>query len=199
MSYDGIAMSDALELETPVLLMAMPQVVDPFFHMSVVLLVYHQDDGSVGFIVNRPTAVPVTAILEGLDIAWGGDENHAAHFGGPVQPQFGTVIYRSDKPLPGESHREISPGVMMTQNIKDLEILAEKPPSSLRLFLGYAGWADGQLMGEIMRNDWLTAPVNADLVFGDAEQMWRRALLSVGVDPTQLPTWTPDDGDAAAN
>lgn len=192
-------MSESLDLQTPLLLMAMPQVMDRSFHMSVVLLVYHQEDGSVGFIVNRPIAVPVTAILEGLDIQWKGDQDHAVHFGGPVQPQFGTVLYRGNQPLPGESHREIAPGVIMATHIKDLELLAESPPPSLRLYLGYAGWASGQLMGEIMRNDWLTAPVDADLVFGQADQIWRMALESVGVDPAQLPTWSPEGSDSVAN
>ena len=59
--------------------------------------------------------------------------------------------------------------------------LAETPPSDFRLFLGYAGWGSGQLMQEILRNDWLTAPVRPDLIFAsDPEQVWDDALRSVG-------------------
>ena len=198
MSYDDSRMSenDKLELEPPILLLAMPQVVDPFFHKSVVLLVHHQDEGSLGFIVNRPTNVAVGDILDGLEITWNGDREQAVHFGGPVQPQLGTVIYRSETPEATESQQIIYDGVLMTQNIKDLASMAEKPPVLLRLFLGYAGWGDGQLMREILRNDWLMAPVDTDLVFGDPpEEVWDRALRSVGVDPAQLPTWTSDGSD----
>ncbi len=191
---------ETVDLEVPVLLIAMPQVVDPFFHMSVVLLIHHQPDGSWGFIVNRPTGVPVCDILEGLDILWSGDREQKAHFGGPVQPQVGTVIYRTDSPPAEPSEQEIYPGINLTQNIHDLQHLAEDPPMALSLFLGYAGWGEGQLMQEIVRNDWMTAPVAHDLVFaGDPSDTWRRTLESVGVDPEQLPTWTPTDGDAVAN
>ena len=50
------------DLVTPVMLMAMPQVLDPFFHRSVVLLLHHEDEGSFGFIVNRPTGIKVGEI-----------------------------------------------------------------------------------------------------------------------------------------
>ena len=67
-------MSEAdADLQTPLLLLAMPQVMDPFFHKSVVLLLHHQDEGSLGFIVNRPTGVKIAEILEDLEIPWLGD------------------------------------------------------------------------------------------------------------------------------
>ena len=81
------------ELQAPLLLIAMPQILDPFFHRSVVLLVHHDAEGSLGFILNRPTAISVAEILQGMEIAWAGDEAAVAHFGGPVQPQLGTVLF----------------------------------------------------------------------------------------------------------
>ncbi len=59
------------DLVTPVMLMAMPQVLDPFFHRSVVLLLHHEDEGSFGFIVNRPTGIKVGEILKGMDVGRG--------------------------------------------------------------------------------------------------------------------------------
>src|SRR4029453_13892232 len=81
------------DLSTPVLLMAMPQVLDPFFHRSVVLLLHHEDEGSFGLIVNRPTGIKVSEILQGMDVGWRGREEAVAYFGGPVQPQLGTVLF----------------------------------------------------------------------------------------------------------
>jgi hypothetical protein len=70
----------------------------------------------------------------------------------------------------------------------------------IRLFLGYAGWGEGQLLEEILRNDWLVAPVAADLVFAASpEQAWAEALRSLGVDPETLPSWTPTGGGDDAN
>lgn len=195
-----MAVSDS-ELTTPLLLMAMPQVLDPFFHKSVVLLLHHEAEGSFGFIVNRPTGIRISEILKGMDVGWHGSAEDVAFFGGPVQPQLGTVLFTPEAPLSNEGDEddetasEVIPGVALTQHIGDLSRLAEAPPDHFRLFLGYAGWGEGQLIEEILRNDWLTAPVSSDLLFApDPEKVWDEALRSVGVDPAILPSWTPQAG-----
>ncbi len=193
-------MSDSAPFETPILLLAMPQVMDPFFHKSVVLLLHHQDEGSLGFIVNRPTGVKISEILEDLEIPWLGDEATPAFFGGPVEPQLGTLLFEDDEAAPSKFHNVVSPGIVWTQHASELENLAGEPPSSFRLLLGYAGWGEGQLVEEILRNDWLTAPVRKELIFNEEpEEVWRLALESVGIDPAQLPAWTTDGRDVSAN
>ncbi len=186
-------------LEPPILLLAMPQVLDPFFHKSVILLIHHEEAGSLGFIVNRPTKIKVGEVLRGLEIEWRGQDNQLAHFGGPVQPQLGTVIYGFDGVASGtDKGAEILPGVAMTQHLTELQGLADAPPGALRLILGHAGWGDGQLLKEIRRNDWLTAPPRPDLIFADdPDAAWEHALASVGIDPATLPAWTlsEEDGD----
>jgi len=180
------------DLSTPVLLMAMPQVLDPFFHRSVVLLLHHEDEGSFGFILNRPTGIKVSEILKGMDVGWSGREEAVAYFGGPVQPNLGTVLFAPLVPDggPEDTATEVLPGVALTQHIGDLSRLAEAPPDQFRLILGYAGWGEGQLMEEILRNDWLTAPASSELIFApDPEQIWGAALRSVGIDPAVLPSW----------
>lgn len=187
------------DLVAPVLLVAMPQVHDPSFHRSVVLLVHHEDEGSYGFIVNRTTEHRIQEILQGLDVGWRGDVEMMAHFGGPVQQHLGTVLF-SPGPVETEAAMEVHPGIALTQHIGDLARLAETPPEQFRLFLGYAGWEAGQLIEEILRNDWLTAPVHTDLVFAvDPGQAWADALRSVGVDPAALPSWTPGRGGETTN
>lgn len=205
---------DSTELQTPLLLLAMPQVTDPFFYRSVILLLHHQDEGSIGFIVNRPTEVKIGDILDDLEIPWLGSEGALAFFGGPVEPQLGTLLYRPSEESSGkdsakdsaeenpseETEREVIPGVVLTQHIGDLKSLAEEPPSTLRLLLGYAGWGEGQLEEEILRHDWIVAPTREDLIFSDEpEEAWRQALDSVGVNPEQLPSFSQGDGGSAAN
>jgi putative transcriptional regulator len=189
------------DLSPPVLLLAMPQVLDPFFHRSVVLLIHHEEEGSFGFILNRPTGIKVSEILKGMEVVWEGQEAAVAHFGGPVRPNLGTVLFapRSADDMPqGESPEgssEVAPGLALTQHIGDLAQLAGDPPESFRLFLGYAGWGEGQLVEEILRNDWLTAPVSNELIFAsDPTKIWEDALRSVGVDPAALPSWTAGGG-----
>jgi putative transcriptional regulator len=183
-----------------------------------VLLIHHDEEGSVGFIVNRPTSIRVPEILKGMEVTWNGSDEAIAYFGGPVQPQLGTVLYGPrEEPAPifqadeeddedGEEEgtgaaSEVLPGVAITQHIGDLAHLAAAPPDRFRLFLGYAGWGAGQLVEEILRNDWLTAPVQSELIFSpQPELVWQQALQSVGVDPAALPSWTaPSGGEETAN
>jgi putative transcriptional regulator len=186
-------------LTTPVLLVAMPQVLDPYFQRSVVLLVHHEDEGSFGFIINRTSGIRLTEILQGMEVAWHGEDEAVAHFGGPVQPQLGTILFAPGE-VATEASTEVFPGVALTQHIGDLVLLAETPPDRFRLFLGYAGWGSGQLIEEFLRNDWLTAPARPDLIFAsDPDTVWSAALQSVGVDPAALPSWTPDRGGETAN
>lgn len=188
---------EANDLETPVLLLAMPQVVDPFFHKSVVLLLRHDaEEGSLGFIVNRPTDLKIADILEDLEIPWRGDSELCAYLGGPVNKERGTLLYSDDE----ESSDEALPGIAVSQSLGQLQDLAEAPPGPFRLFLGYAGWGDGQLEQEILRNDWLIAPFDPEFLFSDdPDGVWQKAVRSVGIDPAQLPAWTPQNAGAAAN
>ncbi len=195
-------MASSGDLASPLLLLAMPQVQDPFFQRSVVLLIHHEEEGSLGFILNRPTSIRVSEILQGMEVAWRGPERTVAYSGGPVQPEVGTVLYTPrTPPSPGseENVNEVLPGISLTQHVGELSGLAADPPQHFRFFLGYAGWGAGQLVREILRNDWLTAPVSNDLVFAaDPDEVWAAALQSVGVDPAALP-WTTASGEETVN
>ncbi|MEM1202354.1 MAG: YqgE/AlgH family protein [Acidobacteriota bacterium] len=184
------------ELRTPIFLLAMPQVMDPFFHKSVILLVAHESEGSLGFIVNRPMELKISSIMEDLEIPWLGDPENCAFFGGPVSPELGTLVYREAH----EDEHQVCPGVAVSQSVEHLTEVAAEPPESFRLLLGYAGWGDGQLEREILRNDWLIAPVQTDLIFADdPDAVWRSAVESVGIDPDQLPLWTQGGAGSSAN
>ncbi len=186
----------------------MPQVQDPFFHHSVVLLLHHSEEGSFGFIVNRPTGIRVADILQGMEICWQGDPEAVALFGGPVQPQLGTVLFATDEgtaidqePREEEGQRtEVLPGLELSQNVSDLAQLAAAPPERFRLLLGYAGWSEGQLVDEILRNDWLTAPVDLAFLFPtNVTDSWGNALRAVGINPDTLPSWTVRGDDEETN
>ncbi len=197
---------DLAPLEAPTLLLAMPQVQDPFFHRSVVFLIEHTDDGSFGLIANRPSDIGVAEILVGMDIEWKGEPSLPAYFGGPVQPQLGTVLFDfasaqfEDPKQVEDTTTEVHAGLRITQHIGDLTQLAGQPSQRFRLFLGYAGWGEGQLVREIERNDWLIAPVQQELLFADdPDEAWATGVRSVGVDPDSLPSWTQDGGESSTN
>ena len=193
------------DLEVPTLLLAMPQVTDPYFNRSVVLLLHHTEEGSFGFIVNRPTEIHLVDILQSMEIEWAGAADSLAYFGGPVQSQLGTVLFDPSQidgfePKSEQGISEVGAGIVISQQLEDLGRLAATPPTRFRLLLGYSGWGAGQLVGEIVRNDWLMAPVRQEFLFADdPEQVWQRAVESVGVDPASLPSWTPNGTDVPSN
>jgi len=173
----------------PTLLLAMPQLRDPNFTRSVVLLCEHGDEGAIGFVVNRPTDVRAADSVA-LDPPVRSDSGLLLWTGGPVEPQRGFLLLGDD---PGVSDSErISDGFHLTASVEVLRRLLETQPDELarqrcRLLLGYAGWAPGQLDSELTASAWLTASLDPALVFETpAPEMWERAIRSLGVDPLAL-------------
>lgn len=188
-------MSDfELSLDPPFFLVAMPQVLDPFFHRAVVVVLEHNSEGSFGYIVNRPVEFTVRELLEGLEMEWEGPPDEIGWFGGPVQPQMGTALFdHSGLELAGQI-MPIRPPTHLTADLEVIRQLASTPPDHFRLILGYSGWGAGQLDEEMNRNDWLVAPFDSDILFTrDPESTWVRALASIDVKPESLAAWTPSD------
>jgi putative transcriptional regulator len=173
----------------PTLLLAMPQLRDPNFVRSVVLLCEHGPNGSLGFVVNRPTDVRAAEAVV-LDPPVRGDNGLMLWTGGPVEPQRGFLLLGED-PGVGDSEK-VSDGLHLTASVEVLRRVLEAAPTDsalqrARLLLGYAGWGPGQLDQEHTASAWLTAPPDPDLVFATpAETMWEVAIRGLGVDPMML-------------
>jgi putative transcriptional regulator len=173
----------------PTLLLAMPQLRDPNFNKTVVLLCEHGSEGAIGFVVNRPTEVRAAEAVV-LEPPVAGDSGLTLWTGGPVEPQRGFLLLGTD-PGEGDSER-ISDGFHLTASVDVLRRLLEAPAGDAdqhrcRLLLGYAGWGPGQLDAELAASAWLTAPPDPELVFATPpEDMWERAIRNLGVDPMAL-------------
>lgn len=171
----------------PGLLIAMPQLVDPNFTRSVVLMIEHTDEGSLGLVINQPHPILARHLLDDLSIPWAGDPEALVWSGGPVQRNTGWVLYAP----PPDSARDddeatlhLAPGLVLSRSPEKLRALAADPPARLRLLLGYSGWGPGQLAAEMAHGSWLHADLDPDLVFGDdADAIWAAAVRSIGIDP----------------
>ena len=173
----------------PTLLLAMPQLRDPNFERSVVLLCEHNDTGAMGFVVNRPTDMRAAEAVQ-LDPPLESDSNLCLWTGGPVETHRGFLLLGNS---PGvDDSEEIGEGFHLSASLDVLRTLLEATPAPgapprCRLLLGYAGWGPGQLDAELTASSWLTAPADPELVFGvDPEVMWEMAIRSLGVDPMAL-------------
>ena len=171
----------------PGILVAMPQLNDPNFRRSVILVAEHNEEGSFGLILNKPTEDLVCNLISSLEMDWCGDEQAEVWTGGPVQPETGWVLH---EPVPGlgePATREIFDGVHLTAAPGALAVLVSRPPPRMRVLLGYAGWGPGQLESELTGGSWVNAPLSADLVFDTpCEYQWEASVRLLGVDPEAL-------------
>jgi putative transcriptional regulator len=166
----------------------MPQLVDPNFARSVVLLCKHSDDGAFGLVLNRPLVTTGTVVVR-LDPPVTTDRELDIWIGGPVEPQRSWILVGGGPGQPELSGAaQIADGVYLSTSPNLLRRLLEpEPPQNARLVVGYAGWAPGQLEHELSESSWLLSDVDAELVFNTpAEQMWERAIRRLGADPATL-------------
>ena len=160
------------------LLVAAPSMGDPRFYQTVIMLVRHDRTGAMGIVVNRPLQErPLAVLLEALgEKADGATGNVRIFAGGPVQPELGFVLhsaeYRRADTMAIDGH------VAMTSSREILrDIATNRGPKQSLVAFGYAGWAPGQLEGELVQGVWFTAPADAKLIFEEErERVWENAV-----------------------
>lgn len=171
----------------PTLLLSMPQLQDPNFARTVVLLCDYVPEGAFGLVLNRPTEMPASAMVR-LEPPLSGGNDLPLHVGGPVEPERGWILL-TDEPREAD-YRTIQPGLYLSTSPELLrQVLESSPPPRARVLAGYAGWGPGQLDAELAQSAWLMADVELDLIFDIApEQMWETAIRRLGADPSALQT-----------
>jgi putative transcriptional regulator len=154
-----------------ILIVARNDLPDPNFADSIVLVMNNLSPGPVGIIINRPTPIPVSRLFP--DIERLAQVRDKVYFGGPVD--FGSVWFLFRTASPPEHAIQACDGVYLSA---DRELLLQllgrnKPMDSLRIFLGHAGWAPGQLEAEIERHDWTSKRAEMEAIFnGKSEHPW---------------------------
>ena len=169
----GAQASEKVPPTKGVFLVAKPSINSGPFYKSVVLLLSHGDEGTLGLIVNRATGIPASEALPDLDAGTGA---HALRFGGPVGLEGLIFLFRSDDPPEGVD--DVMGNVYFSGDPEVLEKLIEQKreesgPEELQLYLGHSGWAPGQLDNELLRGDWDVVRADAFTVFRKKpETMW---------------------------
>jgi putative transcriptional regulator len=187
-------MNDAGYL-TNQLLIAMPTLGDENFSHSVTLICDHSASGALGLILNKPLQMDMGEIFRQLQIDMAGDGagKRPVLRGGPVQGDRGFVVHRAGGQW--ESTLRVSDAIHVTTSRDVLRAIARgEGPGDAFLVLGYAGWESGQLEDEIRANAWITAPVDAKLVFEvPFEKRWNAAAELLGVELSRI---SPVSGNA---
>lgn len=186
------------------LLCAVPQLRDPNFERSVVLMLEHNEDGALGLVINNPLPNTVAEVTDGLGLQWAGDPDATVRLGGPVEPMRGWILHDDAQWDP--SAHEIFSGVNLTTSLDPVQqaghLVCGEDESHFLFILGYAGWGGSQLEGEIAAGSWVAVPIDQRapaerargsmgvppswLLETQPEDMWDEALRSIGVDPARL-------------
>jgi putative transcriptional regulator len=159
------------------LLVATPEMNDPRFRQTVILMVQHDPKGALGIAINRPVKeLPIRQLLDTLHLDSRGSEGSVRLFaGGPVQTQVGFIIHSAEYRRSGTV--DIDGRVAMTRDPEVLrDIGRHRGPQQSLIAFGYAGWGPGQLEGELAIGGWFTVPEEPGLVFDiDREKLWDEA------------------------
>ena len=173
------------ELAAPQLLIAVPHLGDANFRRTVVLVLDHGDQGTMGLTINRPGSLPMGAFCAGQSMPFAGDPQKRVFQGGPVQTDRAFILHASEHQ--GPETEVVFDSVRLSYSLESLRIIAQAPPARFRVYLGYAGWAPRQLAAEVHAGAWLVVSPSEELVLGtEAGEIWDRALAREGIAAVQL-------------
>jgi len=173
------------------LLLAMPGMGDPRFERAVIAMCVHDENGAFGIGIGHiRNGVSFHELLRELEIETGLAPDCPVHHGGPVEPGRGFVLHSADWSSPDTL---AVPGLgALSASLDILRAIAEgKGPERWLIALGYAGWAPGQLDGEMRRHGWHAAGGHGGILWDTpAERRWSAAWKAEGIDPALLASQT---------
>ena len=172
----------------PMFLIAIPQLGDPNFVRSVVLVLHHDVDGALGLVVNHPIELTLGKFASEQSMACHSRvRDQQVLRGGPVEPTRGWILH-SDETV--SEKQDVLPGLSVSGSMETLTHLLANG-SEMRLLLGYAGWGPGQLEQEMQQGSWLTVEADPKHVLRtEPTDCWNAVLREMGVDPTRLAIGT---------
>jgi putative transcriptional regulator len=171
------------------LLISDPFLKDPNFMRTVILLCEHQQEGSFGFVLNRPYDQPLGELISDLE-----GTTIPVYYGGPVQ--LDTVHFLHKRPDLIEGGFEVTDGIFWGGDFEQVVSLIKKKKlkaGDIRFYIGYSGWGEGQLENELKEKSWITREGTKKLVFHkEAEAIWREALKDLGGEYSQMTNYPID-------
>jgi putative transcriptional regulator len=168
-------------LKKGVLLVAHPSLLDPNFQQTVVLVCEHGAEGTLGVIINRPTAVPLSEALPNMSVLKG--TSYVLFAGGPVQPDGILMLFRVVE-APDQLRKVLDRVYLgLSREVLERIITKPNPTETFRAYAGYAGWAPGQVEFEMAMGSWAVVSADPSSIFDKApETLWEEM-----VEATQAP------------
>jgi putative transcriptional regulator len=155
------------------LLVAQPGLLDPNFRQTVVLVTQRPDGSTVGVILNRPTQLELAPLVPGMPAA---NYKDALYFGGPVMRRSVVAVFESAAP-PASSAFHVLRNVYLSMHETNIARLLESGAARYRVYVGFSGWAPGQLESEFAREGWYVLPADPQVVFRrDTQGLWEELV-----------------------
>jgi len=180
-SLDPVSLAPALadtsagQPDRGMFLVARRALDDSHFGQSVVYLVEHGGDGTMGLIVNRSTDINLSEAVP--DIEDRQATAHALYYGGPVGLPMIFMLVRSDSPTEGMEHVADDVYISVDRRVLDALLAMNKSGSEVRFYLGHSGWAAGQLDFELERDSWHVVTADTDAIFsGKMDSLWNQLI-----------------------
>jgi putative AlgH/UPF0301 family transcriptional regulator len=171
----AVQSNNAKDLDAGKLLVASRGLADPDFARTVVLLTHYDADGAVGLILNRRTDLPLSRVLEGLEVAK--HLSDPVYLGGPVGTPEIFALLRSAAKVEGARHIVGAVYQISTKTRFEQTISARPDPSGFHVYLGYAGWTKDQLRKEVELGGWFIFEADAGTVFAsDPDSLWPQMI-----------------------
>ena len=165
------------QLTPGTVLLAEPFMLDGNFKRSAILLVEHNDDGTLGFIINNQVNMRVDQLVQDFP-----DFDAPVYFGGPVATD--TVHYLHRKGDLVKNSQAVAEGIYWGGNYAQLRALISQgviTPTDVRFFVGYTGWSPGQLTEELTVGSWVTAKMYPNYLFkSHPEKLWAQVMGNKG-------------------
>ncbi|HCN84621.1 MAG TPA: hypothetical protein DIT07_13525 [Sphingobacteriaceae bacterium] len=160
------------------LLVSEPFMLDPNFKRSVVLLTEHNDEGTVGYVLNQKSNLLLKDVISECENA-----NFPVFIGGPVGNDTLHFIHNCNDRM--NSGIEITNNVYWGGNFETLKLLINNnqvEESEIKFFIGYSGWSPDQLDNELKQNSWLVSnKYNPEVLFvADEENLWKEIVTALG-------------------
>ncbi len=166
-----------IEPAAGILLIADPFLKDPNFLRTVILLCEHKEQGSFGFVLNKQIEQTLDELITNLE-----GYSLPVYYGGPVQ--MNTIHFLHQYPDLIPESVKVSKDIYWGGNFETLTALIKNNSidfNKIKFFIGYSGWGDGQLTGELEEKSWLTVSANHKLVFNTGyNEIWKGSLQALG-------------------
>lgn len=183
-------MNDLYKPEKGKILISEPFMIDPSFKRTIVLLCEHDNsEGTLGFILNKPTDLTINQLVEDLP-----EFEAPVFYGGPVQLNTLQFVHRAGDIIEGSI--KIKDGLYWGGSFEILKLLIESGhvhPSDFRFFIGYSGWSASQLENEMKVKSWIVTSSKVEDIFSDEpDKLWRDTLKGMGKKFSILASFPED-------